>query len=233
MNVVERLIKIQAEVGPIAKNRTAGTGGGASYSFRGIDDIYQALHSLMVKHEVINFIEVLKYERSERDRFDKKTGQNVGVMIHVTLMVKYIFVAPDGSKIESISIGEGADTGDKATNKALSAAHKYALLQCFMIPTDEPKDSENEDPEVPPKQKSIPNMAPKAPKKESAMDLAIKNYRIPFGKFKGEFLTHVDKQTAVSYAKYLSDEAAKKNKTIEGQVKEYIDFAEYYGKSFS
>jgi ERF superfamily. len=89
MEIVKRLIQIQSEVGPIAKSRKASTGGGGSYAFRGIDDIYQALHSLMDKHEVINIIEVQNFERSERDRIDKQTGQVVGVMIHVILKVKY------------------------------------------------------------------------------------------------------------------------------------------------
>ena len=40
------------------------------------------------------------------------------------------------------------DSGDKAANKAMSAAHKYALLQVFCIPTEEPKDSENEHHEI-------------------------------------------------------------------------------------
>ena len=39
-------------------------------------------------------------------------------------------------------MGEGMDSGDKATNKAMSAAQKYAFFQVFCIPTEEPKDSE-------------------------------------------------------------------------------------------
>lgn len=164
MEIVKRLIQIQSEVGPIAKSRKASTGGGGSYAFRGIDDIYQALHSLMDKHEVINIIEVQNFERSERDRIDKQTGQVVGVMIHVILKVKYTFITTDGSKIEAVSIGEGADTGDKATNKALSAAHKYALLQCFMIPTEEQKDSEYDNKDLPAKPAPATAVTPPPPK---------------------------------------------------------------------
>ena len=32
--------------------------------------------------------------------------------------------------------GEAMDSGDKATNKALSAAYKYAALQVFCVPVD-------------------------------------------------------------------------------------------------
>jgi hypothetical protein len=49
--------------------------------------------------------------------------------------------------------GEGMDSGDKSLNKAFSAALKYALLSMFLIPTEDPKDSENESHEVKPKAK--------------------------------------------------------------------------------
>jgi hypothetical protein len=48
-------------------------------------------------------------------------------------------------------IGEAMDSGDKSANKAMSAAQKYALLQVFCIPTEEPKDTENETHTVEPK----------------------------------------------------------------------------------
>lgn len=38
----------------------------------------------------------------------------------------------------------GADTGDKAFNKALAAAHKYALLQAFLVPCDGMDDQDGE-----------------------------------------------------------------------------------------
>ncbi|GAH44087.1 unnamed protein product, partial [marine sediment metagenome] len=71
-----------------------------------------------------------------------------GVLIYRILTIKYTFFAEDGSFIETIVIGEAMDSGDKAGNKAMSAAHKYALLQILLIPTDDPKDSEVDSPEI-------------------------------------------------------------------------------------
>jgi hypothetical protein len=53
------------------------------------------------------------------------------------------------------------DSGDKATNKAMSVAHKYALIQVFAIPTADDKDPENESPQPAPKK---PEPKPEAPK---------------------------------------------------------------------
>jgi len=52
-------------------------------------------------------------------------------------------------------IGEGMDSGDKASNKALSVGQKYAILQAFLVPTIEPKDPENEDPQPAAKNKPV------------------------------------------------------------------------------
>jgi hypothetical protein len=67
--------------------------------------------------------------------------------------VRYSFVAEDGSSISTDAIGEGMESGDKASAKAMSIAQKYAILQMFLVPTEEPKDPENDNPEVEPKTK--------------------------------------------------------------------------------
>jgi hypothetical protein len=53
------------------------------------------------------------------------------------LKIQYRFYADYGSSVEAVVIGEGMDSGDKASNKAMSIAHKYAFFQVFCIPTEE------------------------------------------------------------------------------------------------
>jgi hypothetical protein len=137
---------IMTEVGAVEKTRKNVA---QNYSFRGIDDVVNALTAALQKHSVFATPEVLSTERSERPT---KTG---GTMFSVFLTVKYTFYAVDGSNVTAVVTGEGMDTGDKAANKALSAAFKYALLQVFAIPTEESKDSEYESPEP----TSKPNVA--------------------------------------------------------------------------
>ncbi len=62
------------------------------------------------------------------------------------------------------------DSGDKSANKAMSAAYKYALMQVFCIPTDEPKDTENETHEVAPKTVTLTDrkLDPSGPQKTCA-----------------------------------------------------------------
>lgn len=112
----------------IAKDRKAT--GVATYDFRGIDDVYNALAPLLAEHKLCILPQVLEREVIERQ---SKSG---GALFYVTLKVKFDFVsAEDGSRHEVTTLGEAMDSGDKATNKAMSAAYKYAAMMAFCIPT--------------------------------------------------------------------------------------------------
>ena len=109
--------------------------------YRGIDDVMNALQPLLAKNKVFIVPEILEQMREER------TSYKGGNLIYSICKIKYKFYAEDGSSIEAITIGEGMDSGDKATNKAMAIAMKYALFQVFCIPTDEMKDPDSETPE--------------------------------------------------------------------------------------
>ena len=71
------------------------------------------------------------------------------MMHYVTCKIKFTFYAEDGSFVESTIVGEAMDTGDKATNKAMAIAYKYACFQVFCIPTaDMVDDPDAESPEA-------------------------------------------------------------------------------------
>src|SRR5690606_6278200 len=54
------------------------------------------------------------------------------------------FHATDGSSVSTEVEGEGMDSGDKSSNKAMAVAHKYAILQAFCIPTEDMPDPDAE-----------------------------------------------------------------------------------------
>jgi len=132
-----RLAKVMKEVKTIEKDRQSG--GGGNYKFRGIDDMYNALHDLLAKHEIAC---VPSIKESVRSSYQTSKGTT---MQCVTTTVKYRYYAPDGSYVDSECIGEGADVSDKATSKSLAMAHKYNLVQMFLIKTDDKDDVEAHD----------------------------------------------------------------------------------------
>ena len=151
-NIFESMNAVMEDCGFIGKDSTNLQ---QKYKYRGIDAVMNALNPAFRKHKVFVVPEVLDQTREER------TTVKGGLLIYSIIKVKYTFYAEDGSHIESVVIGEGMDSGDKASNKAMSAAFKYACFQAFCIPTDEMKDSEDDSPEPKPKKASAKSTTPK------------------------------------------------------------------------
>lgn len=135
--IYSAIMGVMRDIGAIAKNQK-NTSQGAGYMFRGIDQVYNALQPAMVKNGVFAVPIVEKEERTER------TTSKGSVLFYSRLHVIYRFYAADGSYIEARVIGEAMDSGDKATNKAMSAAYKYACFQVFCIPTEDMPDADRE-----------------------------------------------------------------------------------------
>lgn len=107
------------------------------YSFRGIDDVYNALAPILAANGLCILPNVL--ERSVVERVNKGGT----ALFYVTVKVEFAFVcAEDGSTHKVTTYGEAMDSGDKATNKAMSAAYKYAAMQAFCIPTEGDNDAD-------------------------------------------------------------------------------------------
>lgn len=148
MNIFQSITKIMEEVPSISKNKKNKT---QNFMYRGIDDVMNALQPLLAKYKVFIVPEILEQTREER------TTKNGNGLIYSICKIKYKFYAEDGSSIEAVTIGEGMDSGDKATNKAMAIAMKYALFQVFCIPTEEMKDPDSETPEPSTPKKGIVN----------------------------------------------------------------------------
>lgn len=137
MNVYECIAAVSAEIAKegISKSRENKQQG---YSFRGIDDVYNCLAPILAKHKLVIIPQITK-----RDVIERQTKSG-GALFYVTVEAAFDFVsAADGSKATIHTFGEAMDSGDKATNKAMSAAYKYAAMQTFCIPTEGDHDSEN------------------------------------------------------------------------------------------
>ena len=113
-----------------------------NFQYRGIDDVMNELHPAMAECGLFVVPEVLSEERT--------TGQtkNGGVMYFTRQKIKFTFYAVDGSNLSAVVIGEAMDSGDKASNKALSIGLKYALLQVLCIPTEDEKDPDAQNNEM-------------------------------------------------------------------------------------
>jgi hypothetical protein len=125
----------------IAKNRNNTQGQG--FKFRGIDDVYNALAPLLAEHGLCIIPRMTSREQIERS---SKSG---GALFFTTVHAEFDFVSvEDGSKHTACTIGEAQDSSDKSTNKAMSAAYKYACFLTFCIPLEGTPDADESTVEV-------------------------------------------------------------------------------------
>lgn len=151
--VYESIAAITAEMAKegISKNRRNQQQG---YQFRGIDDVYNALSPMLAVHKLCILPRIMT-----RDLVERQTAKG-GALFYVTVEAEFDFVsAEDGSKHTIRTFGEAMDSADKATNKAMSAAYKYAAMQAFCIPTEGDNDADATTHEVAPR--SAPVQEPK------------------------------------------------------------------------
>ncbi len=140
--IYSKMSSVMLEIGAIGKNQKNVAQG---FKFRGIDDFINSLYPALTKHGVFMAPRCTAAEHEVREVTRSNGKQAIDKL--VTIMMEYDFYAEDGSKVTIGPIpAEGLDSGDKATNKALSAALKYALIQTFSIPTEDMSDGDSESP---------------------------------------------------------------------------------------
>lgn len=136
-NIYQAITDIMTEGYAITKDKRNQKQG---YAYRGIDDVMNTFQPLLAKYHVFVVPEVIEQQRMER------TTEKNSTLLYAILKMRYTFYAEDGSFVSAVVIGEGMDSGDKASNKAMSVAMKYAMFQVFCIPTEEMQDPDADTP---------------------------------------------------------------------------------------
>jgi hypothetical protein len=112
----------------INKDRTNKVQG---FKFRGVDDVYAAINPLLVEHKLLMLPRVAGRESIERKTKDGKP------LFAAVVTMEFDFVSiEDASKHTISGYGEGMDSADKSTSKAMSIAYKYAVFQAFSVPLE-------------------------------------------------------------------------------------------------
>jgi hypothetical protein len=105
------------------------------FKFRGIDDVMNRMAQHLVEAGLVIVPNIRNREVYER------VNSRGNPLFYVTVQVDFtIWSTVDGSSVVCSVPGEAMDSGDKATNKALSIAYKYMAFQLFAIPIDEDPD---------------------------------------------------------------------------------------------
>jgi hypothetical protein len=133
VKVHEALSAVMADVQAVGKGGRADLGNGKGYSFRGVDDVVNAVGPALREHGCsLRPTRILDKQYHE---FETRGG---GISHRCVVEVEYTFTGPEADELTCSAPGEAADYGDKATPKAMAVAWRTAQIQLFCIPTDEP-----------------------------------------------------------------------------------------------
>lgn len=202
------LIQASDKVGVIGKNSY---NEGQKFAFRGIDQVITAVHPVFNELGILVYPRVIDHQSDEREVI-RKSG-DPGIERHVVIRVEYTFVAAsDGSSVTAMTVGEAIDSADKAANKAMSAALKYALTQTLLTPTmDMLDDADGSSPQptrsmtptgFPPVKKSEPKSATDA-QLNYLNKLVTKNGDLADQAFEQAGLTRGDAMTTAQASKVI------------------------------
>lgn len=203
MTIHQRMVAILAELPAIGKTQRNEQ---QKFMYRGHDDVLNALNPLLAKWGVIVVPNVI--ERVT----DARTTKSGSTMYEVNLHVRYRFYGTAGDFVEASAWGEGTDSGDKSTNKAMTMAFKNVLAQAFAVSTAELSDADATSPEpttrgAAPAQQSRPAAAPTSsgpplPRSWAALEEAVEGYGTGewqvFRSFVEEMSEHMFKQTELA-----------------------------------
>ena len=220
--IYQAMAAIAAEIGAIGKDKRCTQG--ASFAYRGIDDVYNALNPIMAKHGV--FVLPIAGERTT-DQRQTKTG---GIMEIVVMRMTYKFCHADGSYVEAVTVGQAMDSGDKATNKAMAIAHKYAILQAFCIPTEDMEDPDAVAEQLAPRQPQRQQYQQQQTQAQQPRQSQAENPNAMTSAQSKALMAHLTKKHGNNREAYLADlsaffgrEIKSSRELTKADVKKYLD----------
>lgn len=145
LNLYQKLAKITGEIGVIAKD---GNNQQQKYKYIEYETIAGKFRELFSKYGVVLIPSMVDQERSAITTSRGSSG--------VSTVCHFEFTVVNADKPDDRFVvkwqGEAADYGDKATNKAATAAVKYYLMRQFNISSKGDEDPDSQTPEVAQKQ---------------------------------------------------------------------------------
>jgi hypothetical protein len=135
-DIHQAIANVMAKVGYVQK--TGRITVGQVYTYASESDLIAAIRPELIEQGIT--VSVADVTELRRETYRTAKGQEMNVTI-AHLVVRFTH-APSGTHIDVHALGEGADSGDKATPKALTGAYKYALRQTFCIETGDDPDQQ-------------------------------------------------------------------------------------------
>lgn len=146
-NIYQRMLKIQEDLGVVAKNITIQATKTSGYKAVSERDVIDAVKPLLAKYGVFAYPcrrEIVSTETLENERVlqNGERLKQTSKFIRIETTFRFVNVADPNDFIEVTSYGDGIDTGDKSVGKAMTYSDKYCLLKSLLISTGDDPDAQ-------------------------------------------------------------------------------------------
>ena len=141
-NIYQRMAAITAEIATVGKNKTVSTGNGGSFKAVTERDVLDAVKPVEDKHGVFSYPFSREIVSSDWMEQENKYGKKLLNFIRVQTIYRFVNVDAPDEFVDVVSWGDGIDSGDKATGKAMTYSDKYALMKVYKISTGDDPDQE-------------------------------------------------------------------------------------------
>ena len=126
MNIYEKILSIMQDVQYLAKDDHVKFGS-TDYKALSEEKVTSTMRDELIKNKLVVFPIAQESNR-------------VGNITHVDTKYRMVNVEDPNEFIEIVSCGDGADSQDKGSGKAMTYAFKYMWLRVFALPTGEDPD---------------------------------------------------------------------------------------------
>lgn len=135
-NVVEAVLSVKRQIDAMGVGKDKKVQDGpAKYAYRSVDDVINAISVMLTRAGIITTITYHDHNAEDVTIVGVK-GPRTAHRVSCLQRVRFWHSNDDGNitHLDTEALGEGLDNGDKATNKAMSVAYKYALGLSLPIP---------------------------------------------------------------------------------------------------
>ena len=126
MNIYEKMSAIMQDVQYLAKDDQVKFGT-TSYKALSEEKVTGIMRAELIKHKLVIYP-------------IQQSASRIGQITHVDVMYRLVNVENPEEYIDIASCGDGADSQDKGSGKAMTYAFKYMWLRAFALPTGEDPD---------------------------------------------------------------------------------------------
>lgn len=131
LTLAEKIIAIMGEVQRLQKDDQVSFKN-TNYKALSEEKVTAIMHEKLVKYKIFVYPVQQEWERT-------------GSITHVNIKYRMVNAENPSDYIEIMSCGDGADTQDKGSGKAMTYAFKYMWLRTFALPTGEDPDKVSSD----------------------------------------------------------------------------------------